>query len=217
GDGCGTGDTMPVCSKPLGNTDNGLCDMVGNLWEWTLDWYHDSYMGAPTDGSPWVEPRGETRTMRGGAYTYDAFWNRTTARDSHGDPAFQVPTLGFRCVRGVDVDADYDAPIIEASVVGDFNDCGAGDCDFMCLADACANPDGNTHMGCACDADYCVPDESGVEFAGLTPLTCTTAHCDPDDPATCPTGTVCNVIPPFVLDMFAGNGVVMPPTLCGAP
>ncbi len=215
GSGCGSDSTMAVCSKPAGNTKFGLCDMIGNLWEWTLDWYHESYAGAPTDGTPWVEPRGKTRTMRGGAFSYDAFWNRATARDSHGNPAFKVRTLGFRCVRGADVDADYDAPIIEEDAGGDYNECGEKECDFMCLADPCVNADGNTHTDCGCDADYCVPDEAGVEFAGLTPLSCTTANCDPDNAATCPEGTECSVIPAFVVDMFAEKGIIMPPTMCG--
>jgi formylglycine-generating enzyme required for sulfatase activity len=32
----------------------GLYDMVGNVWAWTEDCYHDSYSGAPTDGSAWT-------------------------------------------------------------------------------------------------------------------------------------------------------------------
>jgi formylglycine-generating enzyme required for sulfatase activity len=31
-----------------------LYDMTGNAWQWTEDCHHDSYQGAPTDGSAWT-------------------------------------------------------------------------------------------------------------------------------------------------------------------
>jgi hypothetical protein len=32
----------------------GLYDMQGNAWQWTAGCYHDSYNGAPADGSAWT-------------------------------------------------------------------------------------------------------------------------------------------------------------------
>jgi formylglycine-generating enzyme required for sulfatase activity len=53
----------------------GLQDMHGNVWEWCLDHWHDSYEGAPTDGSAWVEEEGvkgeqssKGRLLRGGSW-----------------------------------------------------------------------------------------------------------------------------------------------------
>jgi formylglycine-generating enzyme required for sulfatase activity len=47
----------------------GLYDMTGNAWQWTADCYHDSYNGAPADGSAWTtQCREAGRVARGGAW-----------------------------------------------------------------------------------------------------------------------------------------------------
>jgi formylglycine-generating enzyme required for sulfatase activity len=45
----------------------GLSDMHGNVCEWCADTWHDSYNGAPTDGSAWIDAS-EFRVVRGGSW-----------------------------------------------------------------------------------------------------------------------------------------------------
>jgi eukaryotic-like serine/threonine-protein kinase len=49
----------------------GLHDMHGNVWEWCLDHWHESYSGAPTDGSAWVDNDNfSIRVLRGGSWLH---------------------------------------------------------------------------------------------------------------------------------------------------
>ena len=59
----------------------GLYDMVGNVWEWCADDRHESYEGAPTDGSAWIDLQGAAnRVVRGG------FLGRRRAQPARGLP-----------------------------------------------------------------------------------------------------------------------------------
>ena len=96
-DCCGMDTTCPVCSFPAGQTDQGLCDMSGNIFEWTADWYHNSYVASPRNATPWVEPAYTLRTMRGGAIGSGVGY-RVRNRTYH-DPEFFYSGMGVRCVR----------------------------------------------------------------------------------------------------------------------
>ncbi len=97
-EGCGEQTTWPVCSKPLGNTDQGVCDMAGSVAEWVADLFHENYEGAPTDGSDWGSGNGY-RVLRGGTWKIaDPYFLRVTSR-YRTDPWNWYDYLGFRCVR----------------------------------------------------------------------------------------------------------------------
>lgn len=75
----------------------GLFDMHGNVAEWVEDSYHDSYNGAPADGSAWLSkdggPLNEPRhIVRGGSWKYDAGPLRSADRDLD----LRDYTTGFR-------------------------------------------------------------------------------------------------------------------------
>ena len=76
----------------------GLYDMAGNVQEWTSDCYHDSYEGAPLDGSAWVRPHCTQRVVRGGGYTSPLDTLRSAKRGQL-DQDTRLDNLGFRVVR----------------------------------------------------------------------------------------------------------------------
>ena len=74
----------------------GLYDMHGNVWEWCSDTYHNSYIGAPTDGSAWVESSGD-RVVRGGSWLSNGGGVRSAVRDRL-EPIARLSFVGFRVV-----------------------------------------------------------------------------------------------------------------------
>jgi formylglycine-generating enzyme required for sulfatase activity len=80
----------------------GLHDMLGNVWEWTQDCWHDSYVGAPSQGFPAWETNcsGDSRILRGGSYGLNSDMNslRVSYRGT-GTGNGTAADYGFRCVR----------------------------------------------------------------------------------------------------------------------
>jgi formylglycine-generating enzyme required for sulfatase activity len=75
----------------------GLYDMLGNLWEWTEDNYHDSYLGAPNDGSAW-QGIDTKRILRGGSWNNGPTRVRSAKR-GRDKPAIRFSNIGFRVAR----------------------------------------------------------------------------------------------------------------------
>jgi formylglycine-generating enzyme required for sulfatase activity len=87
-------ETHPV--GQLNANDFGLYDMSGNVGEWVADTYHDSYNGAPTDGSIWGGS--DTRVLRGGSWGSSPL-NMRAANRFNFDPAARNYGNGFRLAR----------------------------------------------------------------------------------------------------------------------
>lgn len=74
----------------------GLHDMLGNVWEWTLDWFESSLSGPATDPTgPLESPR---RVSRGCAWRSDAARCRAAFRYS-GGPGNRGDDVGLRPAR----------------------------------------------------------------------------------------------------------------------
>ena len=78
----------------------GLYDMLGNVWEWVEDCYHDSYQGAPVDGSAWVTKDCEYRVDRGGGWLSIPQFVRSASR-LRDSPGIRINRLGFRVARAL--------------------------------------------------------------------------------------------------------------------
>jgi len=91
------GKTQPVGQK-LPNAF-GLFDMHGNVWEWTQDCWHETYAGAPTDGSAWtISCSSNRRVRRGGSWVIIPASVRSATRSSFS-PDIGSSFGGFRLVR----------------------------------------------------------------------------------------------------------------------
>lgn len=119
GRGCGrpkprtkpeTGRPWEVGSRPAGVY--GLYDMIGNSWEWVLDWSSASYH-ACGDACRGVDPKGpcpdrdpaeacpgyRRKIVRGGSWYWPASYNTAVYRRAHVPGNEPFHHFGFRCAK----------------------------------------------------------------------------------------------------------------------
>ena len=79
----------------------GLFDTAGNVWEWVEDCSHDSYQGAPNDGSAWAGRNCDRPVLRGGSWV-DSPWFLRSANRFRYDSGSRIIFVGFRVARTLD-------------------------------------------------------------------------------------------------------------------
>ena len=92
-----------VTVAPVGSfksNDFGLNDMLGNVFEWVQDCWHDNYDGAPQDGSARLDGPCTERESRGGSWFTAPGFVRTAYRNRF-DANYRSSSVGFRVVREV--------------------------------------------------------------------------------------------------------------------
>lgn len=87
GPGCGENSTLPVCSRPKGNSKSGICDMEGNVSEWT----------STRPGFPSI-----VRIHAGGSWKTRAKENVASNIRASPYPEIRNDDIGFRCIREAD-------------------------------------------------------------------------------------------------------------------
>ncbi|MCK5804939.1 MAG: SUMF1/EgtB/PvdO family nonheme iron enzyme [Lentisphaeria bacterium] len=98
---CGHTTTESVCSKPAGNSEQGVCDLMGNVGEWIADCYQFGYHGAPTNNVPRTRCTGKfssRRVTRGGNMNHPTYGLEASWRSSM-EPTNRSPRSGFRCTK----------------------------------------------------------------------------------------------------------------------
>jgi formylglycine-generating enzyme required for sulfatase activity len=88
------GHVTPVGLFPKGNTAEGLCDLLGNVWEWCGDWFGP--YGTEHSQNPSGPKEGEQETLRGGAWSSRPLVVRVSNRD-WDEPTVRGNSVGFRC------------------------------------------------------------------------------------------------------------------------
>lgn len=120
----------PVTKYPQGQSVYGCFDMVGNVWEWTADWYDSQYYRHAPNKNPlgpimaeenpcfWrpeevgisiyeLKPSAGSKTLsackvlRGGSWNGSGIVHVRCANRDYDEPTYKNDTIGFRCAKSL--------------------------------------------------------------------------------------------------------------------
>ena len=101
GIGCGTGATWPVGQKPMGMSVYGVHDLIGNVAEWTADWFEGAYYRTAPAINPVGPNTGNLKVVRGGSFLNPEEYLRAANRIDY-EPSTRASLFGFRCARSTE-------------------------------------------------------------------------------------------------------------------
>jgi formylglycine-generating enzyme len=90
-----------IRTAPVGSFEAnpfGLHDMIGNVSEWTADWYDETYYQNSPERNPKGPSSGQARVIRGGSWVGGPGHVRSATRGG-GTPTARVNAVGFRCAQ----------------------------------------------------------------------------------------------------------------------
>ncbi len=94
------GTTTPVGRySPQGDSPYECADMVGNVWEWVLDWYSETFYSKSPYKNPMGPASGKYRVLRGGSWSNYVVDFLRVAYRVNSSPEGTFNYFGFRCAR----------------------------------------------------------------------------------------------------------------------
>jgi formylglycine-generating enzyme required for sulfatase activity len=92
----GVANIAPVGTVSAGASKAGQLDLAGSVWEWSLDWFQNSFVAQCSNCTNLTAS--STRMIRGGSFFVNASYLPAAFR-GHYTPAFRGYDLGGRCAR----------------------------------------------------------------------------------------------------------------------